>query len=194
MNLKIILGIFLPLSLILFLVILSTANIGFSLEKQDVASVKFSSLFVNKANSKNIPIRTITITNDFFLPRKYELPKLRVCLNDKEGIKSPIDVVVKYQEGTYSRESNLPLFDEIFFGYGRHSRQSIELPAGSKKQVKILVEPKIIYNYGTKINSFKYYDELLLIESEDNSGYSYTSCRKLDRKEIDSAAHIRIIK
>ncbi|MDP7196481.1 MAG: hypothetical protein QF864_09855 [SAR202 cluster bacterium] len=195
MNIKLTLGIFLPLALILFLVILSTANIGFSLEKQDITSVQFSSLFVDKNSPKNnIPIQTITITNDFFLSKRYELPKLIVCLNDKGGIKEIQNIQVKYNEGSYARGSNAPIFDEIFFDYNYNSKQSIELPAESKKQVKILVEPKYLYNYDTEIDSYKEYDELLLIESKDTSIYSYNSCRNLESKEMDSATHILIAK
>jgi hypothetical protein len=192
-NIKLVLGIFLPLALILFLVILSTANIGFSLEKRDVDSVQFSSLFADKSFQKNnIPIQTITITNDFFLPKRYELPKLIFCLNDKEGIKQIQNIQVKYNEGSYTTGSDVPISDEIFFDY--NSKQSIELPAESKKQVKILVEPKYLYNYDSEIDSYKEYDELLIIESKEVNRYSYNSCRNLESKKIDSATHILIAK
>ena len=77
MNIKLTLGILLPLMLIVGLVILSTANIGFSLNKENTPSVEFNSLFIGKDSQKNtILLQTITITNDFFLSKKYELPKL----------------------------------------------------------------------------------------------------------------------
>jgi len=195
MNIKLALGILLPLALIVFLVILSTANIGFSLEKQDVDSVQFSSLFVDKNSPKNnIPIQTITITNDFFLSKRYELPKMIVCLNDKEGIKEIQNIQVKYNEGSYTRGSDVPIFDELFFDYNYYSKQSIELPTESKKQVKILIEPKYLYNYDTEIDSYREYDELLLIESKDTNRYSYNSCQSLESKEMYSATHILIAK
>jgi len=195
MNIKLALGILLPLALIVFLVILSTANIGFSLEKQDVDSVQFSSLFVDKNSPKNnIPIQTITITNDFFLSKRYELPKMIVCLNDKEGIKEIQNIQVKYNEGSYTRGSDVPIFDELFFDYNYYSKQSIELPTESKKQVKILIEPKYLYNYDTEIDSYREYDELLLIESKDTNRYSYNSCQSLESKEMYSTTHILIAK
>ena len=179
----------------MFLVILSTANIGFSLEKQDVDSVQFSSLFVDKNSPKNnIPIQTITITNDFFLSKRYELPKMIVCLNDKEGIKEIQNIQVKYNEGSYTRGSDVPIFDELFFDYNYYSKQSIELPTESKKQVKILIEPKYLYNYDTEIDSYREYDELLLIESKDTNRYSYNSCQSLESKEMYSTTHILIAK
>ncbi len=195
MNIKLALGIILPLALILSLVILSTANIGFSVEKKDAEYVRFSPLFVDKNSpTNNIPIETITITNDFFLPKRYELPRLQVCLNDKEGVKEIQNMQVRYNEGFYTRGSDVPIFDELIFGYDYHSRQSIELPAESKKQIKILVEPEYLYSYDTDIESYKAYDELLLIESQDTDRYSYNSCQNLDSKEIESAIHIPIIK
>lgn len=195
MNTRLVLGIFFPLALIICLVILSTANIGFSVSKEDVQSIQFNTLFFGKDAPKNtISLQTITIINDFFLSKKYELPKLVVCLSDKDGVKEATNLQVKYNEGSYTRGSDVPIFDEIFFDYNFYSKQSVELPANSKKQVKVLVEPKYLYNYENEIGLYNEYDELLLIESKDTNRYSYNSCRNLDSKEIDSATHISIAK
>lgn len=195
MNIKLALGIFLPLVLIIFLVILSSANISFSIDLQTTDSVQFNSLFIGKNTPRNnILIQTVTVSNDFFMSKRYELPRLIVCLNDKEGIKERQNLQVKYNEGTYSRGSEVPIFDEIFFDYRSYSRQSIELPAESKKQVKIFVEPKYLHDYEQEINSYDEYEELLLIESKENTRYSYNSCRNLESKELASAIHILIAK
>ena len=196
MNIKLALGIFLPLALIVCLVILNTANIGFSLNKENTPSIEFNTLFVGKDTSRNtILLQTITITNDFFLSKKYELPKLIVCLSDKEGIKEATNLQVKYNEGSYTRGSDVPIFDEIFFEYNSYSKQSVELPANSKKQVKVLVEPKYLYNYETEIQSYKDYDELLLIQKKNTNYYydSYSSCRNLESEEMNTAIHIPIV-
>lgn len=190
MKLKLLLGIFLPLVLIIVLVILSTARMGFSVATEMVKSIQFNDLFVVHNSPANARLlQTITITNDFFLPRKYELPELIVCLSDTEGIKGPTSLQVKYAEGSYSRGSNAPFFDEIFLDYNSYYRQSIELPAKSKKQVKVLVEPQYLY---AEIQSFKEYDELLLIHSKSNKNY-YGSCSDLAGEELSTAIHIPIV-
>lgn len=195
MNIKIALGIFLPLVLIILLVVLSSVNVGFSIDKETVQSIQFDSLFTVQIGAKsNIPIQTITLNNNFFMPKRYELTKIIVCLNDKEGLKNRENLNVKYSEGTYSRSSDVPIFDEVFFDYSYYGRQSIELPGSSKKQVKILVEPKQLYRYEETINSYRDFDEILLIESKDNKLYRYNSCSNLETKELDSAIHIQIMK
>jgi len=195
MNLKLILGIFLPAILILLLVILSTANIGFSLEKKTVESIQFNSMFIDQNTTlTNIPVETITIINNFFLSKKYELPTLFACLHDKEAIKEIKTIQVKYNEGSYMSGSDIPIFDEIFFDYNYYSRSTINLPAESKKEVKILIQPTILYSYNSEIDSYKEYDEILLIESNKDNGYYYDYCRSLQSEDLNSAAHILISK
>lgn len=191
-----VLGIFLPLALIISLVVLSTVNSGFSINKEDVQSIQFNALFVGKDAPRNtILLQTITIANDFFLPKKYELPRLIVCLSDKDGAKEATNLQVKYNEGSYTRGSDVPIFDEIFLDYNSYSKQSVELPANSKKQVKVLVEAKYLYNYETEIQSYKDYDELLLIQKKSTTYYynSYSSCRNLESEELNTAIHIPIL-
>lgn len=221
MDRKLLLGVFLPFFIIFVLVLLSTSDIGFSIEKETEKSVNFNSLFVSRKSiyfdndghvmvtlisdtdlSQNykptqekgiIILQTIIITNDFFLPKRFELPKTIVCLNDKEGLKARENLQVNYSEGTYSKGSDVPIFDEIFFDAYTYSGKSIELLPYSKKQVKILVEPKYLYNYDRDINTYKEYDELLLIELEGSQIYFYNICGNLKEEDLAEAAHIDIV-
>jgi hypothetical protein len=193
MNLKLVLGVFIPALVIIILIGLSSADIEFSVEKETINSVELGPLISTQYHPKSqVPIQTITVSNDFFMPRKFELPKLVACLNDKEGAKQMQDLQVKYNEGTYSRGSDIPFFDDIFYDYRYDSRRSIELSANSKKQVKVFVVPKYSYNY-QDISSYKEYDEILLIQLKDRRRYYYNICSGLESKELENAIHINII-
>jgi hypothetical protein len=194
MDRRLLFGVVLPLLFIFVLVLLGNASIGFSVERETEKSVQFDSLFVSQSHLKsNVPIQTVTLNNDFFMPRKFELPRLVICLNDKEGNKAKENIRVKYSEGTYTKGSDVPIFDEIFFDYYSYSRHSIELLPYSKKQVQISVEPKSLYDYDKAINTYKVYDELLLIELKDGPRYLYNVCGDLGTEELDSAVHITIL-
>lgn len=195
MNIKLLLGIFIPLIVIILLIVLSSGNIGFSVEKETEKSVLFNSLFVNQYQPRdNIQIQTITLNNDYFMSRKFELPRLIVCLSDKEGVKQRENIQVRYSEGKYSTGSDVPIFEDLYYdSYAYYSStQSIEVAANGKKQVKILIEPKYLYDY-QNINNYKEYDELLLIQTKGGKRYGYNSCLNLESRELESAARIDIV-
>lgn len=194
MNFKLLLGIFVPLIVAVALVILSSINIGLSVEVETEKSVQFNSLFTYQYDQKdNVLIQTITIDNDYFLPRKFELPVIIACLNVKEGLSRRTDMQVKYSEGKYASGSDIPFFQDLFYdSYSyRSPAQSIEIPANGKKQLKVLVVPK--YVYSDQIDSYKGYDELLLVQSKEKRGYAYNLCQDLYGTELENAVHIDTI-
>jgi len=195
MNLKLALGIGLPSALILILIILSTSNIGFNKYTETVEGIKPSALYVwDRDDTRNITaVQTITMENNFGLSRKYEIPMVILCLYDKDGIKEIETLQPKYSEGIYLENSDIPIFNDATYGY-RNSRQTIDLPSYSKKQIKILVGPKYLSNYKEDIDTYnKEYDELLLFETTSQARYAYNSCRTLNSEEINSAIHIPIL-
>lgn len=189
MNLRYSLGIILPLVLILVLVVLSASETGYIVEIETVESLKFDDLYTDYRTNDNIVIQTITITNDYFLPRVYGLPRISVCLNDKDGKELSRYMFAKFNEGSYS-ESDVPIFNEEFGDFRPYSKHSVELPAHSKKQVKIAVEAEYLYNYNRTAKTYREFDELLLVEY--SGGTSYIACVNLDDEEIESAVHISI--
>jgi len=140
MELKIILGVFLPIAIISLLVSLSVANIGLSVQKAVVSSVSKNQLFVSQDSQRTgIQIMTMTLSNDFFMPSKYELPRLIACLNDRENLKAGQQLQLRYSEGIDER--NVPVYGDLFLDYNAVSRQGVELSSNSKKDVKILLDP-----------------------------------------------------
>ena len=201
MNIKLIVGIIVPVLIILSLVFLSSSNIGFSIEKETEKFIKFDSLFTTQSSYQakgSIPIQTITLKNDYFLGKRFDLPRLIACLNDKESKKQRESLTIRYSEGNYEPSSDIPIFSELSYDYYSNSaQQNVQIPAKGKKQIKILLEPKYVYNYNNEnyLESYKEYDEVLLVEAKRNSEYSYysyNSCSDLDSTQLDDAVHIAI--
>ena len=201
MSIKLILGIFVPLVVVISLIVVSSLNIGFSMEIKTAESISYNTLFLQQNHVKDsVALRDITITNDYFLAKRIKLPSLVVCLNDKEGIKPKENLQARYNEGISYPSSENRIFEASmmnsissdYYGYYGMSVKTIEIPAHNKKQVKALVEPKILYDYNYNyqdLNSYREYDELLLIETKDSD---YIYCENLESKELDSAVHIPI--
>ena len=195
MNIKLILGIFLPSLVIISLVVLSSSNVGFSVLKETVKSVKFDSLFIKEARKGSPLLQVITIKNNFFIPRRFELPRLIACLNDKDGLNPRENVEIKYIQG-YSSENNTHIFDDIVYN-SYFPTQSIEISDG-EMYFSVIARPRFSYSHFNKhsdyVNSLfavKDYDELLLIKSKGSDNY-YNSCADLDEKKLKQAVHIEI--
>lgn len=185
MNIKLYLGILLPLVVIVILVVLSNSNIGFSVERENAETISFSSLFSGQSAPRdNVLVQTITMNNNFFMPRRFALPKLIACLNDKEGVKKSEMLQARYSDA----DSQTQVYGGISGYYS--AGQSIELPANSKKQVKVLIDSKYVTD--TAILLYAAYDEVLLIEAKENR-QSRISCTNLEAEELDSAIHVNII-
>lgn len=202
MNLKLLLGIFIPLIVIVVLVVLSSTDIGFSIEKENEKNLQYNILFTTQSQAGDVKIQTIKVKNDYFLPKKIELPKLMVCLYDKDGKAKSQNLYVRYNEGKASEIPETTLAEELlsarsYYGYNYYATaRAIEVPAHSQKEVKVMVQPKYSYNYDyyNKAYTDYEYDELLIIEPKDkNDYYSSNSCANLDDKDLDEAIHIGII-
>jgi len=192
MKKKVIFGIILPLSIIVLLIIISTSNIGYSIYKESARNIEIKEILVDhRSKVEKIPLQTITITNDLFLPRKYELPTMIACLYDKQGIKKTEEIEVFYNKRTNDIDSDFPIFDEIFFMPQRDSKQNKEVSAFSKTQIRLMIQKKYIVLYHDSIDSYMEYDELLLIEYDDTSRYK--RCERIDNEDIESAIRIPII-
>ncbi|MBS1266679.1 MAG: hypothetical protein MAG795_00647 [Candidatus Woesearchaeota archaeon] len=206
MKLKLALGIGLPTVLIVILVVLSTSNIGFTMNSETIESIPASSVYAwdNKKinivsdkkginNRNNITsIQTINLENNFWLPRRYELPIFRLCLNDKDGVKKRETLQPKYQVGIFTQESINPIYGDIQYDF-RSSGQSIEARKSTKKQIRIILQPKSFYNSDQELDpDTRNYDEIILIEAKDQSRYVYNFCKNLKAEEIGSAIHIPI--
>jgi hypothetical protein len=193
-KIKLFFGILIPLVIIITLAVISNMGDSIKVSKQTVNYVILNELFTNdsKYYDKNIILQNITLQNDYFLPRKYALPMVIVCLNDKEGSKGRMSLSARYSEGTYNYNYNRYLFDDIFFGFDSYyyNNRAIELPTNGKKMIKISVQPQ--YRYNTQDDYLKGYDEILIVETNNNKGY-YSYCDNIEASEFDNAVHVNLI-
>jgi hypothetical protein len=171
MNLKFVFAISIPIIVLLSLVIFSSSKIGFSAERESPATLKLSDVVTNQYdNDYKVLVQTITLKNSFFLPRKYDLPNLAVCLNDKDGIRQRAYLQFKFDEAEFSRRNGFPIIGDFYSSgaYSRVQEQHIEVPANAKKLVKVRAQPKYFYN-SKEIESSRNYDEIA-VRSIQHSG------------------------
>lgn len=192
MKLKLLLGITLPLIVVILLVVLSTNNVGLSVETETSDFVNLRDLKMYTKQDR-LPVQKMNITNDYFLPRKYILPRMAACLNDKEGHKSMKELKIMYSEGTYTEESIAPIFSDIFMEYEIGEGNAVDLSPRSKKHIKLYVKTHVST---WESFTFEGYDELLLIDigdSPDGSFYWYRICDRIESKELAKAVRLPIV-
>ena len=194
MSIKLALGIILPVAVILVLVIVSTAAPELSVYTETVSSVPFDALFV-ASGSPETPLGlqtiTITITNDFFLPKSYELPTLLACLYDIERAGESISLNVVLSEGS-KREENDVLMMDAFFPEDFPAEHMVQGEAHSSKQVRVLVSPNRVYVAQRPMAYYEQYDEVLLIpRTELNKDY-YLSCNTWRTEDLSAGYRIPI--
>lgn len=196
-KLKLFIGIFLPLLFMLVLSMLSMSEIGYNIEKENIRSVDFNQIFINSSTgyyNNKVLIQTVVLKNDFFLPRKFDLPVMAACLIDR-GSSRTESLSVQYSEGEYSYKE--ALIDEIFFPFDSYTKKSLDVSANSEKKVKIYAISKSYSS--SRSNEYEQYDEILLVELERGGSsssyiYSYPSvCSSLTEEEMDNAVHIEIV-
>jgi len=193
LKFKLLIGITIPLIIILILAIVSNMDAGLEIENTNIESIDWKIL----NNSYNIiGVYNIAITNNFLIPRKYELPDFIACLNDKNGINPRFSLEVLYSEGTYNRLKGHYEFDKTFFGINHYeARKTIDLSINQEKTIKVNIRTPLflegISPYTPQLSTSPPYNEILLIEVEDSAKRGY-SCYSLSQEEIDNAIKIKI--
>ncbi len=204
MKLKIILGIIIPVIIILVLAILGSLDIGFKAEHVYDKQLTLSDMFSEGNLRQHIKIGEIRITNDYFMSKRYNLPRLKACLVDKEAGKQIIDAAnVFYSEGDYTYNNDIIYPDY----YGRSGvPQSVQIESNGNKTVYVYLQPTINVNYYDYNNpndpkststvqqrllqQYGEYDEIVLIEQEKN--YQNYNCYNFDQSQIQKSVHISL--
>ena len=186
-SLKLWLGVVIPVIIIVALVMLSSSKIGLSIKTTFIAdSVKLSDvvqLYKPSGGSgviKSVQLETIEVTNNFFLPRTYEVSKISVCLHDKENQVKPISLSAS------ARSSKTPTPTT---GYDYSYATNIEVSPFGKETFTITVTSPYTY-YAGEIISYSSFDELLIIHEKENT--YYYNCDSLSTEQIQNAIHIPI--
>lgn len=202
MKLKIILGIIIPLIIVITLTILGSLNIGFSVKKEFIDKLTFKDIFTeNYQLRESIKIADITLENDYFLGRRYELPRLGICLDDKEGALQRINAgVLQYGEGDYDYEREDFLYETAYrtypYYYGYNEARNIQIKANGKKSVRVFLQPSYEFNYENYTQLLERYGDYnsLLVFEMGNKYKSYYYCSDIDQETLDKAIIIPIEK
>ncbi len=165
MNVKLMLGIFLPLVIIILSVLLIRKEPAeqplpiIELQIETVNSIPSVSLFVDKTDVSydRIIIQTVIPNKPISSPQEVNLPVSRICLFDIDGLKAMRDVDFEYaltQQGT---------------------------------AIKLLIVPLPKSAFDSELQPYTYYDEILLMGPEK-------SCRVLEFSNLENVTHIAIEK
>lgn len=176
MNTKLLLGIGVPLIVIVVLVALSTVKTGLTAEEKLADSLSMKSFTENQQGKT---LLTVTVTNDYFLPRSYALPKLTACLYDSSGKQQGQSV---YAQWTTIEKVLSPGVDIILYP----ETEGIE--AGALNLAPNTKKSAYYYTTSSYIYSIWKFDKLLLIENADNTNYNF--CYKLTPEDVQKAREI----
>lgn len=205
---KVLLGVIIPVLAILGLIIVS--NVGtLTVKKETLSSVKISSLIYDTSNY-NAPrpapvnVQTWTITNNFILPKKYELPKLVACLDGRVSTYDtyepslsvfyvPLDEKVAPDTSSYIPivyDFGLTSAENRYYSYyGYKSIGSIDVPPKSAKTVKVFVSSGGVYKLNNqKADAYKDVINLALYDVSDKGGYS----RDCNYRALETSAAAKV--
>lgn len=179
MNTKLFLGIGIPLIIIVVLVTLSTVETGFVVEEKLTDGISMRAI---SENSQGKTLLTVTVTNNYFLPRSYALPQLTACLYDSTGKNQGQNVYARW--GTI-RNVLYPGADILLIpSQDRTDVSGLDLAPNDKKSA---------YFYTTSFySSYVWrYDKLLLLENNNMNNYNY--CYTLTPPQVIGARTIPLI-
>ena len=210
MKLKLILGIIIPLVIIVVLAMLGSLDIGFEAKKSFEKKLTLDDMFVDGNLRQTVKVGEIKLTNDYFLGKRYDLPKYKACLVDRESLKPKMDAAnVVYSEGDYTYEKDI-IYDSNYYGRSG-AAQSVQVDSNSNKTVYIYLNPTIYvdtyrYDYTNPNNpkaitktfqeslleQYGAYDEIVLVENKKTTGYNYASCSNFQEGDIINGVHISL--
>ena len=202
MNYKIVLGVIIPLLIIVGLTVISSLDIGFTVQETYIEEISLSEIYQSGQLLSTIKIADISITNDYFLGKRYSLPDLRACVDDIEGSKSRLNAgSLKYSEGEYDPNLGKYAYGDLINypstnTYG--SRRSVEIGSNSEKKIRIYLEPSSQFRYKTLdelTTLYGDYDRLMIYKASDTSSsksISYYGCTGLNDEALQTVVYITL--
>jgi len=193
MRFKIIFGIILPLLIIISLTFV--VNLGqVSVKKDFIKQIVLNELFENGNIKDSIKVGSITISNNYYLPKREDLKVLGVCLRDTKGNVQITEAgTLEYSEG------DIPYNKD--YKYTPQDR-SVQIKGGETKTVQVYIRPSYDFNYLNStqlLDRYGDYDELVIFEKDDSpNNYPYTNhrnyyCTDLDSDALNNAVHIKLV-
>jgi len=192
MNLKIILGIIIPLVLILALGIVGSLSIGFSVNKSYEKILDLEEVASEGQIRNVVEIGQYRLVNDYFLPKRYSTETIIPCLVDNENIKQPIEAGnIEYSEG------DIEPFDKVdIYNYRSNAKsRSIEVSANGEKTIKLLLYPSYMFQYKNLSqlrDEFSEYDSLVLVEKKSSPYYQNEYCYGFAQADFEKGVKIKL--
>jgi hypothetical protein len=152
---------------------------GFIVEEKLAEGISMKAI---SENSQGKTLLTVTVTNDYFLPRSYALPQLTSCLYDSSGKNQGQNVYARW--GTISNVL-YPGADILLIpSQDRMDVSGLDLNTNDKKSA---------YFYTTSFysSSIWRYDKLLLLENKDVTDYNL--CYTISPAQVAIARSIPLI-
>lgn len=192
MNKRLLFGILIPLVLAIVLVILSISGVGLSVSETTTPTLDKSLFLENSSGNGYTLVQTISVNNNFFLGRKFEIPYYRACLMDTEGVIGPRSASLKYSRGTRHRTPNVPILDEVLMDFDRYTSRIIDLGPHEEKTVQIKINGKYSYyeKYEERQRELTHYDKVFLYADQSNS---YRYCDSLDEDTLKDGIFIPLV-
>lgn len=197
MKYKIILGIILPLLVIILITMLGSLGPGFDIDRSFEDSIVSKEVFKKNYDNNAIRIGEVKISNDYFLPKRYEAQIYVVCAYDEQGVRPLTSVgAVFYNEGEFSetaRFADISKASSLYYGgyYNEYSnyKTSIELDAGESKTLQVYLSSNRYY-YDYVSSNYGDYDKILIVEQNENNNLN---CESLSSEQIQDSYKLNII-
>ncbi|GEM_PF-2447992 len=185
--------------LIVALVIISIIGPGFDVETKTIANLSTGKITSAQSNER-IVIQEIKIINNYFLPRAYELPRLKGCLYDPAGKQKGTSIGLSYGESV-KKSSPFPLgrmataesYGRMYYQDSSTASERVEVAPGDSKTVQLLLTPRYYYydSYGGGSNT-ENYEEVLLIDVT-NKDADYNFCESIGDETREKAVKINLV-
>lgn len=177
-------AVFLPLIIIvIILIVLSVSDIGLNIETETINSVNLSNI-TSLIENGGIVLQTITLKNNLFISKKFEVPKLAVCLHKKEE-KDMSPLSWRYAEVDIEKYNvPKPTLDYLLYpAASPEKRQTVEILANSQKIIKVTVEKMPPHFYED-------YDKIIIAEIADEER---STCKELNSEDVKNAKKILLM-
>lgn len=162
MDNKLLWGVIIPAIAIALLVFLSGSGIGYEISESFVDSIDKEKIISDKYTNEKILVKEVTVKNNFFLPRKIELPNTAACLSNND-----IDVYGATDLQTVYESGNNPLFRDGFY-----DDTGVDISPYESKTIKIYLKPtKLFARDGENItDQYSGVSSITWVESDEYIG------------------------
>lgn len=172
--------------LAIVVLILLGSSWGLDVTEETIASLRITDIFLDQSVSvafgnenKRVVLQTVTISNDFFVPKVYELPIFLVCAYD--GVSTWEARGTRYIGDIKPGVYNSDIFSEFILVGGHFRVESVDI--GSFEDKKVMLSIDQIHFGSLKINEVAV-QEIILYKFDSSESIRYPRCENAESKAI----------